>query len=148
MPSWQTSIHRLAPMMGRASLLVALASVPLLAYWMRWPLCAAKSLFGVPCPGCGLTRATLALMMLEPGRALAFHPLVVLAVPLIGWASLHFIRGGEQAAAARLPSWLVLGGFALLTAVWAIRLAGGLGGLPDPVDPAQGTITQLWYPGR
>lgn len=38
--------------------------------------CPIWYLFGVPCCGCGMTRATMALLRFDFIRALSFHPLV------------------------------------------------------------------------
>lgn len=42
-------------------------------------ICVSQLIFGWPCPGCGLTRATLALLALDFPKAFAMHPLVILA---------------------------------------------------------------------
>ncbi|HIZ16758.1 MAG TPA: DUF2752 domain-containing protein, partial [Firmicutes bacterium] len=39
--------------------------------------CLIKSTIGVPCPGCGMTRATLELLSGNISAALHYHPLVV-----------------------------------------------------------------------
>lgn len=44
------------------------------------PVCAFRAITGVPCPTCGGTRALLALARLDAFAALAWNPLVTLAV--------------------------------------------------------------------
>jgi len=46
-------------------------------------LCLFQAFFGVPCPGCGLTRATLALFTGRVADAIFWHPLVFVTLPLI-----------------------------------------------------------------
>jgi len=45
--------------------------------------CPFRRFFGVPCPGCGLTRAYLALCRGDIHAAFAYHPLFWLAIPLL-----------------------------------------------------------------
>jgi hypothetical protein len=40
------------------------------------PLCLFRNLFSLPCPGCGMTRAVLAVGQLRWGAAWEFNPLV------------------------------------------------------------------------
>ena len=42
-------------------------------------ICLSQLIFGMPCPGCGLTRATLAFLALDFLKAFQMHPLVILA---------------------------------------------------------------------
>ena len=70
---------------------------------LAWP-CPVRLALGVPCPGCGLTRGTLALLGGHPSAALAAHPLAPLAL-LVG---------------------LLLVTAALLPAGMAARLAAGV----------------------
>ena len=44
--------------------------------------CAIRAVLKIPCPGCGLTRATLAVFSLDFSQAFAYHPLWFF-VPLI-----------------------------------------------------------------
>ena len=43
----------------------------------RWTgiSCVWKRLFGIPCPGCGFTRAILAALRLDFAAAFRFHPM-------------------------------------------------------------------------
>ena len=56
----------------------------------HYTLCPLKNLTDIPCPGCGSTRATLALVKGHFGTAFSFNPLttsVLLLSPVIlfGW---------------------------------------------------------------
>ena len=42
--------------------------------------CPTRYLFGIPCPGCGMTRALLALITLDVERAMYYHPLCIMVV--------------------------------------------------------------------
>jgi hypothetical protein len=90
-------------------------------------LCPFRGVTGIPCPGCGLTRAAGALMRGRVDDALHAHPLIVLLVVQLGvvWALLTFGRDRLH----RLPRWvtpaaLILNG-AIFVAVWGVRLATG-----------------------
>ena len=51
--------------------------------WLKhFGLCPFKNIFGLPCPGCGMTRAFLSVLHLDVKSAFHFHPLFWL-VPLI-----------------------------------------------------------------
>src|SRR5690606_41256618 len=62
---------------------VLVLCVPLaLALASGFPLCPSAGLFGLPCPGCGLTRATLLLFSGNLVESLAVHPLALPLAPL------------------------------------------------------------------
>jgi Protein of unknown function (DUF2752) len=69
--------------------LLGLATVQLGLFWLGlpgWP-CPFLKLFGVPCPGCGLTRAIALLALGDFHAALAFHafaPLFLIGIVLSG----------------------------------------------------------------
>jgi len=110
------------------------------------PLCPMAGVLGVPCPGCGLTRATLALLHGDVRGALHFHPLVFVIAPLFAWvigsAALGYVRGPRPRP--NLKPWFATRpatvlAFALLAAtllVWALRFLGYFGG-PAPVETFQ-----------
>ena len=104
------------------------------------PVCPSAGLFGVPCPGCGMGRATLALLRGDLGAALHLHPLVPLAAPVfIGFAlasAWSYVRGPVQpprsARAERAISAVALACVVGLLVVWLARFFGAFGG-PVPV---------------
>jgi len=110
---------------------------------LRMPFCPLASVFGVPCPGCGLTRATLALAHGDLEHALELHPLVFVLAPLFVWAmssaALSYVRGPRPARPMR--RWLasrtvtVLASLLMLATlgVWGARFFGYFGG-PVPVE--------------
>jgi hypothetical protein len=105
--------------------------------------CPVAELFGVPCPGCGLTRAALALAVGDLSDAVAKHPLSPALIPLgawLGWRelSLGASRGGasgsgRRGASERLVAALVAAVVALSLVVWIARFFGAFGG-PVPVS--------------
>jgi hypothetical protein len=122
--------------LGRAARLglVALAFVAAVAFDV--PLCPFAILTRHPCPGCGLTRGTLALVHGHLGDALRFHPLVPVVTPLValvfGWNAFSYVRHGRWTAVEGLQGrWItraaaILG--AVMLAVWVARFLGALGG--------------------
>lgn len=95
-------------------------------------LCLFRRLTGVPCPGCGLTRAVAALIRGDWHEALALHPLAPLVVAEVGvgWALWGLWTVGRLPAILRARlEWLLeaclLGDAALLVVVWVARLIGG-----------------------
>ena len=104
------------------------------------PLCPFAILTRHPCPGCGLTRATLALLHGHLGEALHFHPLVLVVTPLVAlaltWNAVSYVRRGRWSATEGGRSrWLTTAAAtlgALMLAVWVARFLGALGG-PVPV---------------
>lgn len=126
----------------RGALLVAGASLLALLVSLDVPLCPTAALFGLPCPGCGLTRGALRLARGDLGGALAFHPLSLVLVPLalglVSKAALTYVRGTRPSLATtpRSARFTTLAGYALLAAllfVWLARFLGAFGG-PVPVS--------------
>jgi hypothetical protein len=140
---------------ARIAILTGVLGVLSLAIWSDFPLCPLAGTLGVPCPGCGLTRATMALLRGDLAGALRFHPLVWLLAPLfvgfVGVSVLELVRGPAPARTARKPrirwnarSVTVLATFLLVLSfgVWLARFAGYFGG-PVPV-----TTLREWLAAR
>ena len=88
--------------------------VLLLAVALFWK-CPAKLFLGIPCPGCGLTRAYFSALRLDFAAAFRYHPLFPVAMPTL----LYLIH--RNVLPARPPNWAewVIGGF-LLTAFFGV----------------------------
>jgi len=100
------------------------------------PLCPFALVTGLPCPGCGMTRATRALLRGNLAESVGWHPLVLPVAPLVvAWALLGAWRYGvegrfrsfeENRSRAATVGAGVLGALAL--AVWLARFFGAFGG--------------------
>ncbi len=105
-----------------AALLVALTAT-------RWglDLCVFHRLTHLPCPGCGMTRAVLALLRGEVRAALAYHPLSPLLVAVVGaWWVNNLLAASGRARLFRAPAHagqLAWVGIAVVLGVWLARLA-------------------------
>ena len=98
-------------------------------------LCLMAVALHVPCPGCGMTRATLALLHGDVAHAVALHPLSpVIAPAVLGmftWQSIAYVRNGAPFGTGRVPRAVELFGAALvilLFGVWLARFFGCFGG--------------------
>lgn len=94
----------------------------------------------MPCPGCGLTRATLRLFHGDIHGALSFHPLVLLVLPLLvaffGTNFVMYVKTGQwgwvERNNQRWVTAIAAGLLVLAIAVWIARFLGYFGG-PAPV---------------
>lgn len=91
-------------------------------------VCPIALVTGVACPGCGMTRAMVALVHGDLGAAWSFHPLFGLIAAEVIVAFVWWL-GYRSGLTRRLPSVVEAGivgvtGVALL-AVWALRLSQG-----------------------
>jgi hypothetical protein len=89
-------------------------------------VCLIRTMTGVACPGCGMTRAAAALLRGDVPMAWSLHPLAPLValqavVIWILWGWTVLVRRSRVDEAILL--WLFLGNFALLVLVWIVRFA-------------------------
>jgi hypothetical protein len=97
-------------------------------------ICPMAGVLGVPCPSCGLTRASMALLGGDWRRAFAIHPGVA---PVLVYLAAAAVTVNVWRRSPRLTRWFVALGFALiacLTLLWVARFLGHFGG-PVPVRP-------------
>ena len=97
-------------------------------------LCPFRRITHLPCPGCGMTRALLALLCGDLPGALASHPLSPLVALVLGgwWLDTLLVALGRPKALS-LPAWVGrLWWVALVAALvlWIGRLSGYLGTPP------------------
>lgn len=125
---------------GRAMRLAGVAGALVAAVTLGVPLCPFALVTRCPCPGCGLTRATLAMLHGDLGGALHLHPLAPLVAPLVaamlGYNGLVYVQRGHFAATEGLRGkWVtpLVGALGVaMIGVWIARFFGAFGG-PVPV---------------
>lgn len=78
--------------------------------------CYFKAILGIPCPGCGLTRAYLALLKGNLKEAFYYHPLFIVPVIVIIYILISKIRKYKN----NMKFWL--GICALFIVTWIIRM--------------------------
>lgn len=93
------------------------------------PLCPFATLTGIPCPGCGLLRASLSALHGDYSGAVHYHPLAPLAWPagILG----SWLVTTRRPLAPRFRSVLDVVSAALVVAllsVWVARFFGAFGG--------------------
>jgi hypothetical protein len=126
-PIFSAILHdrRLSSVICGATLLQLLLT---LIRFPSWP-CPVFHTLGIPCPGCGMTRATLFLIRGEWKQALVMHayaPIVLVALALIAFCTIAPRRQAERIAkrAEIIERYtglttLLLGGLILY---WLVRL--------------------------
>lgn len=118
---------------GRATAALLLLGPLAWAQWQGVTFCPTAGLLGVPCPGCGLTRAALAAASGHFAEALRIHPLVGLVGPVyllvVGVPIFEYVAGVSLPRPRRsVENPLLLALAASLVLVWAARFLGALGG--------------------
>ena len=104
---------------------------------LSWP-CPTATLFGVPCPMCGMTRATRLLVHGDLAGATHMHPLWPIVLPAIALFLLvetaGYARTGAWGKARTLRAMKPIGTVivVLLVTLWVARFFGAFGG-PVPV---------------
>ncbi len=93
-------------------------------------LCGFRSLTGLPCPGCGITRSVVCAAHGDLPDALRFHPLGPLVLFSLSVFTLLRLTGMDARLLRRLPRHLGEAACALvivaLIGIWVARLVGWL----------------------
>ncbi|MDR1927045.1 MAG: DUF2752 domain-containing protein [Oscillospiraceae bacterium] len=108
-------------MRGAAKIAVPLAIFMALCQWATGSVCVFRATVGLPCPGCGMTRAWLAALQLDWAAAWRMHPLFWM-IPLLAalWA-FKWLRWRKTT-----PRWFratLVAFCAVFLAVFALRMA-------------------------
>lgn len=109
-----------AELIRRALSCIGVLFIAWLALYLLDIGCVFRLMTGVPCPGCGMTRAWLAALRLDFAAAIAYHPLFW-AVPIA--FVLAFVR--EEVASSKLKRGIDIAVTVLcvlVVAVWIVRL--------------------------
>ncbi|NUP10928.1 MAG: DUF2752 domain-containing protein [Polyangiaceae bacterium] len=102
-------------------------------------MCPFAAATGVPCPGCGLTRASVAALSGHLGTALALQPFAFVVTPLFGTfaatVAFTYVKTGTATLPRRVerkltPALYIV--FISMISFWIARFFGVWGG-PVPV---------------
>jgi hypothetical protein len=69
-----------------------------------FPTCYFKAMFGLPCPGCGLSRSLASITHLHLGDAVAYHPFGLLVFALLG--AVLLLSLGPRRVRVAVAGWL------------------------------------------
>jgi len=101
--------------------------------FLRWS-CPLRTLFHVPCPTCGMTTATRAVLRLDLAAATHENPLALVVLPfvaaLVSVELAGFVVTGQFGVATK-KSAVRIAGLAMCAAlfvVWVLRFFGAFGG--------------------
>ncbi|MFW5739011.1 MAG: DUF2752 domain-containing protein [Myxococcota bacterium] len=128
------------PRLRRLLIVAAIVAAMGVVTLLEVAVCPMAVIVGIPCPGCGMTRATLSALHGDFATSFRFHPLGMIIVPLFAtYAIAHavsYIRHGVSqvdkiVSGKWIDRFLVL---LLITmiGVWIARFFGAFGG-PAPV---------------
>ena len=126
--AWLNADHTVGARLFRVGLLLSPIALAMAA---EFTVCPSGAL-GVPCPGCGLTRATIALFTGDLAAATALNPLALVVCPLLAgtfaYAAGRYIVTGRVATDRWPAAPILVLSMIALTVVWAARWLGYFGG--------------------
>ncbi|MBX9789449.1 MAG: DUF2752 domain-containing protein [Pirellulales bacterium] len=127
--AWRQVVLLCGGVLALAGLLLVWAVDPAEAGF--YPPCWLHRLTGWHCPGCGATRALHALLHGDVSQALAFNPVFVVLLPIVGaalgWRGLESWRGRPPRTRPLLPGGAIL---ALAAVLVVFGIARNLPGWP------------------
>lgn len=119
-PRARLAFERLRPVVPAAVIVAALALVP-------FNTCVLRRLAGIPCPGCGFTRAVLCLLHGDVAGSVRMHPLALPGAALgVVTVALAFALPPASPAWERFAQRAVMVSALALVGAWALRLVGVL----------------------
>jgi hypothetical protein len=95
----------------------------------HYPTCPLLATTGLYCPGCGTMRALHDLAHGDLAGAMARNPLVVLALPVLAWAWLAWVRGRlgtTTTPRTSVPAWVQWTGAGLVVLFGLARNLPGM----------------------
>ena len=112
--------------MASARLKRALRAILILLMWcvlflLTDTLCLLQALAGLPCPGCGSTRAAVALFTGRFAEAFAMHPLILISLAILPYAIYRetLSRGIPEHASEK---YIAMGVVSLYIVVYVVRM--------------------------
>ena len=109
-------------LLGKLGFLAAFGGILWLWYFFDLP-CVPRTLTGIPCPTCGLTRAWLAAFHLQFGVAFRHYPMFW-SIPVLVF---FYLYDGKPFPGAQLNGWILGTILAGIFLIWLARLFGFLG---------------------
>lgn len=137
----------------RGVFLAALVACAMALGWLPFTICPFANLFGQPCPGCGMTRAILALLRFDLSASSEYHPMAPWIAPLalvflfdtcwryVFGRPLRIAQGLLRPFTTNSNYFWTAAAVGLL-AVWISRWFGSFGG-PVPIHPLPGAPALL-----
>ena len=107
--------------MGKLLCLTGAALLLFIWQWLGIP-CLFRSITGIPCPGCGLTRAWRSALLGDVSSAFRWHPMFW-SVPVL---AVYIVFDPRRLRRVRVPVLIVFA--AGFLGVYLARLLGALGG--------------------
>lgn len=128
------------PRLKRTGIVALIAACMAAVTLLEVAVCPMATLINIPCPGCGMTRATLSALHGDFAAAYRFHPLALIMVPLLAlYAAAHafsYIRHGvsqvDKIVSGKWIDRFILLLLIAMIGVWVARFFGAFGG-PVPV---------------
>jgi Protein of unknown function (DUF2752) len=120
--------HGVNPMETARRPELRLAAGGMIAIAAAWPLlphppslCPLRSVTGIPCPLCGMTRAVVAAVQGDIVASVRYHPagLLVLALALVLVIRPSLVTAVWRAVPRRIPAWLLV---VPVVALWAYNI--------------------------
>lgn len=126
--------------MKRSAAVVALGAAAALILLFSLPVCPTARILRVPCPGCGLSRASQSVLQGHFAEAWNLHPMVFVIVPVLGLyvlaQAVAYVFPGlpllRRVLASKWVDRAMIAVMVLAVLLWASRFFGAFGG-PVPV---------------